>query len=103
MTSEPITLESLAFEWGDAYVLIYARDRWLALRRDSKRFLAADTLAGLGHAIEDDYRQHPVPRDFDPPGTADYLAAPDDDEDATGPRTRARTRPPARTGRGWSC
>ncbi len=76
---QPVTLASLAFGWGDAYLFSYARDRWVALRRDRLRFLTAGTLAGLEQAIEDDYRDHPVPRDFDPPGATDYLDLPGDD------------------------
>jgi hypothetical protein len=34
----------------------------VALRRDTRRFLTADTVAGLEVAIEADYRDHPVPR-----------------------------------------
>ena len=68
MTGAPVTLETLAFNWGDAYLFSYARDRWVALRRDRLRFLTAETLTGLEHAIEDDHRDHPVPRAFDPPG-----------------------------------
>ena len=78
MTGAPVTLESLAFNWGDAYLFSYARDRWVALRRDRLRFLTAETLTGLEQAIEDDHRDHPVPRHFDPPGAADYLDLPKD-------------------------
>ena len=53
----------------------------MALRRDTRRFLAADTLEGLRTAIEADYQASPVPRDYDPPGTADYLGSPDDGQD----------------------
>ena len=79
MTSRMQAVEALAFGWGDAYLFSYARDRWVALRRDTRRFLTADTVAGLEAAIEADYRDHPVPRACDPPGTADYLSLPDDD------------------------
>ena len=42
MTGQPpVTLESLAFHWGDAYLICYARDQWAALRRDTRRFLTA--------------------------------------------------------------
>ncbi|MGD0041339.1 MAG: hypothetical protein ABSE84_13115, partial [Isosphaeraceae bacterium] len=34
---------------------------------------------GLERAIESDYRDHPLPRDFGPPGAADSLGLPDDD------------------------
>ena len=85
MIINPPTLAYLSFHWGYAYLLGYARDRWVAVRRDGKRFLAADTLAGLEHAINDDYRQRPVPRDFAPAGTAGYPGLldgePDDDLD----------------------
>ena len=99
MTGEPgVTLESLDFDWGDAYIICYARDQWAALRRDTHRFLTAATLDELAASIEADYAAHPVPRDFDPPGTADYLDAPggdedqdpDDDEDDGGGRAPGR-------------
>ena len=79
MTRPPVTLESLEFHWGDIYLVCYARDKWVALRRDHLRFLTTDTLAGLERAIEADHRDHPVPRDFGPPGATDYLSLPDDD------------------------
>ena len=82
MTGEPgVTLESLDFDWGDAYIISYARDQWAALRRDTHRFLTAQTLDELATKIEADYAAHPVPREFGPPGTADYLSAPDEDDD----------------------
>ena len=81
MTGDPpVTLESLDFEWGDAYLIHYARDQWAALRRDTRRFLTAQTLDELAATIEADYAASPVPRNFDPPDTADYLDAPDEDE-----------------------
>ncbi len=46
MIRRPSALEALGFEWGDAYLLSYSRDRWVALRRDTRRFLIADTLRG---------------------------------------------------------
>ena len=79
MMGQPSALEALAFEWGDAYSFSYSRDRWVALRLDTRRFLIADTLTGLEHAIQDDYRHHPVFRACDPPGTADYLNLDDGD------------------------
>ena len=82
MTGGPgVTLESLDFDWGDAYIICYARDQWAALRRDTHRFLTAATLDELATKIETDYAAHPVPREFGPPGTADYLSAPDEDDD----------------------
>ena len=87
MTGPPgVTLESLDFEWGDAYLIHYARDQWAALRRDTRRFLAASTLDELAAAIEADYKASPVPRDYDPPGTAGYLNTPSPDPDGDGER-----------------
>ena len=101
MTGEPgVTLESLDFDWGDAYIICYARDQWAALRRDTRRFLTAQTLDELATRIDTDYAAHPVPREFGPPGTADYLSAPDEDDDLDEDgvhedetRTRTRTGP----------
>jgi len=77
MTGQPaVTLETVAFDWGDAYLLSFTRDRWVALRRDRHRFLTAPTLTGLEKAIEADYRDHPVPRHSGPPGAAEYLNNP---------------------------
>lgn len=70
------TLASLAFDWGDAYLLSPVRDRWVALRRDGRYFLAAGTLAELETLIIADYQKNPVSREYDPPGTADYLKGP---------------------------
>ena len=84
MTSDMPELETLAFHWADAYLLSYSRDRWVALRRDTRRFLIAGTLTGLEHAIQDDYRHHPVSRASDPPGTADCLNLDDGDVPADG-------------------
>ena len=78
MTSDMPELDTLAFHWADAYLLSYSRDRWVALRRDTRRFLIAGTLTGLEHAIQADYRHNPVSRDCDPPGTAGYLSLPGD-------------------------
>jgi len=79
MTGQLPSLEALAFNWGDAYLFSYARDRWVALRRDNHHFITADTLAALETSIEADYRDHPVPRECDPSGATDYLDGDDDD------------------------
>ena len=110
MTGEPgVTLESLDWEWGDAYLIGYARDQWMALRRDTRRFLTAGTLDELATRIEADYAASPVPRGCDPPGTADYLA-PGDGEDPDGEDPdeddtpgEGEGRPRARTGTHGSC
>ena len=67
------TLAFLAYHWGDAYLISYAKDRWVALRRDTRYFLVADNLAELEKLITADYRRQPVSRDFDPLQDADYL------------------------------
>ena len=51
MMTPPWTLELLSFHWGDAYLFCYARNRWVALRRDQRYFLTADTLDELEAAI----------------------------------------------------
>jgi hypothetical protein len=60
MSSNPPALESLMFAWGDAYIFGYARDRWIAIRRDGLMFLPADTLTQLEAEIEYDYGNNPV-------------------------------------------
>ena len=103
MTGEPgVTLESLDFDWGDAYIICYARDQWAALRRDTRRFLTAQTLDELATRIDADYAAHPVPREFGPPGTADYLSAPDEDDDLDEDGVPGRDEGRG-TGRGWGC
>ena len=71
MSDVPPTLESLHYQWGDAYLLSYGHDRWTALRRDKRYFLTADTLTGLEKAIMSDYGDSHVPRDYDPPQPGD--------------------------------
>ena len=78
----PWTLERLAYEWGDAYLFSYCRDRWVALRRDNRSFITAHTLDLLEGAIRENYRWHPVPRAYDPPGATDYLDEADEPEAA---------------------
>ena len=73
MTAPLPTLAFLAYHWGDAYLISYAKDRWVALRRDTRYFLVADSLAELEKLITADYRRQPVSRDFDPLQDADYL------------------------------
>lgn len=60
MSSDPLTLEALMLGWGDAYIFAYARDRWIAIRRDGLMFLGADTLTQLEAEIEFDYGNNPV-------------------------------------------
>lgn len=79
MTAPHWTLEELAYHWADAYLISYTRDRWVALRRDTRQFLTANTLDQLETAIEADYRHHPVPREFDPPDHTDNDEDPGED------------------------
>lgn len=71
MIINPPALAYLSFHWGYAYLPGYARDRWVAVRRDGKRFLAADTLAGLERAINDDTASVPYPAILPRPGRPD--------------------------------
>jgi hypothetical protein len=76
MSSDPPALESLMFAWGDAYIFGYARDRWIAIRRDGVLFLASDTLTQLEAEIEFDDGNNPVLDECDSLATARaYLIA----------------------------
>jgi hypothetical protein len=81
MTTGPLTPESLVFNWGDAYMFFYSRDRWVAMRRDDHAILATDTLAELEAQIESDYADKPVPRNSGPPGETDCLAPQEEEQD----------------------
>ena len=41
MAIRPLTVWSLIRHWGAAYIVFYARDRWLAMRRDDGFFFAS--------------------------------------------------------------
>ena len=84
------TLAAVTYHWADAYLITYTRDRWVALRRDTRKFLSGHTLDELEAAICADYGRQPVPREFDPPDSREemswppipFLPGPDDcDED----------------------
>ena len=76
MSNDPPTLESLMFRWDDAYIFGYTRDRWIAIRRDGQRFLAAGTLTQLETEIGFDYGNNPVLDECDALDAArDYLTA----------------------------
>ena len=85
MNDAPSTLESLTYNWGDAYLFSYGHDRWIALRRDQRCFLTAATLTGLEEAIMSDYGDNLVPRDEDLPQPGDESDDEGvcDDEDGT--------------------
>ena len=104
MTGEPgVTLESLDWEWGDAYIISYARDQWAALRRDTRRFLTAETLDELAAKIEADYAAHPVPRELTRP--APQITSTPRMKTTTWTRERGGSRAGTGTGtgRGWGC
>jgi hypothetical protein len=68
MMGQPSALEALEFEWGRrVFVQLQPGPVGGAAPRHP-RFLIADTLTGLEHAIQDDYRHHPVSRDATRPG-----------------------------------
>src|SRR5258708_36624091 len=78
MSDRP-TLESLMFAWGDAYIFGYARDRWIAIRRDGLLFLTAGTLTQLEAEIEFDYGNNPVLSECDSLDAARSSLTADDD------------------------
>ena len=73
---QPVTLTLLTSQWGDLYLICYARDRWVALRRGGTRFLTADTLGGLESAIEADDRDHAIASGSGPPGATRHVDLP---------------------------
>jgi hypothetical protein len=60
-----IPIESLTWNWGEAYVISYADGLWLAQRRDNRETLRADDPEALRDAIIKDYAARPVRRDGD--------------------------------------
>ncbi len=82
MTGEPgVTLESLDFGVGRRlHHLLRPRPVGRAAPRHPPVPHRADP-GRAGHQDRADYAAHPVPREFGPPGTADYLSAPDEDDD----------------------
>jgi hypothetical protein len=94
MSGQRWTLAAVTYHWADAYLITYTRDRWVALRRDTRKFLSGRTLDELEATIRADYGCQPVPREFDPPDSREqvswppipFLPSPDDcdgEEDAT--------------------
>jgi hypothetical protein len=66
------------FAWDDAYIFAYARDRWVAIRRDGLLFLTAGTLTQLEAEIDCDYGNNPVLDECDALDAArSYLTADD--------------------------
>jgi hypothetical protein len=45
--------------WGHAFIIFYARDRWLAMRRDDGFFMPADTLPQLERGIAANLAKRP--------------------------------------------
>jgi hypothetical protein len=56
-------LLDIRHHWGDAYDVMHpAPDLWLAIRKDDRTALRAETPADLWRAIREDYAARPVPR-----------------------------------------
>jgi hypothetical protein len=68
------TLAAVTYHWGDAYLITYTRDHWVALRRDTRQFLSGSTLDELEAAIRADYDRQPVPREFDLPDSPEEMS-----------------------------
>jgi len=94
VTEPQWTLDALTYRWGDAYIICYTRDHWVALRRDTRQFLSGRTVDELETAIRADWDCQPVRREYDPPGSPEEMSWPpipalpgpgdcDDDEKAT--------------------
>jgi hypothetical protein len=63
-------LDSLRWNWGDAYLIsFFEPEHWMAQRRDNRATLRAATPFGLRDLIIADYTARPVPRDLDRPAT----------------------------------
>jgi hypothetical protein len=62
MTSpaQPDGIDALIGRWGQAFIIYYARDRWLAMRRDDGFFLPADTLAQLEAEMDTEITKRPL-------------------------------------------
>ena len=102
VTGEPgVTLESLDWEWGDAYIISYARDQWAALRRDTHRFLTAADPGRAGHQDRRRLRGIPVPRGCARP--APQITSTPRMKTTTWTRTGTRAGTGTGTGRGWGC
>jgi hypothetical protein len=73
-------LDSLRWNWGDAYLIsFFEPDNWVAQRRDNRATLRADTPLGLRDLLIADYTAHPVSR----------LPAPDADDHTETPGCRS--------------
>jgi hypothetical protein len=46
-SGRPPALDAVIGRWGQAFIIFYARDRWVAMRRDTGLFFATGTLAYL--------------------------------------------------------
>jgi hypothetical protein len=59
-------LEALRWHWGSAYMIVSPElDVWIAVRRDTRETLRADTPLGLREKIIADYGARKVPRGVD--------------------------------------
>jgi len=56
----------LQWDWGSAYAITRAADRWVARRSDTGRLLHAASPEDLQRLLIEDYRADPVPREVAP-------------------------------------
>jgi hypothetical protein len=59
-------LGRLQWDWGSAYQITGAADRWVARRSDTGRLLNADSPEALQRLLKQDYGTEPVPREIAP-------------------------------------
>jgi hypothetical protein len=62
MTSpaQPTGIDALIGRWGKAFIIFYACDRWLAMRRDDGFFMPAGTLAQLEAEMTAEITKRPM-------------------------------------------
>jgi hypothetical protein len=60
------TLGRLQWDWGSAYAITGAADRWVARRADNGRLIAGRNPEDLQRLLKLDYAAEPVPREVAP-------------------------------------
>jgi hypothetical protein len=59
-------LGRLQWDWGSAYQITGAADRWVAHRADNGRLIIGGSPEGLQRLLKQDYEAEPVPREVAP-------------------------------------
>jgi hypothetical protein len=59
-------LGRLQWDWGSAYQITGAADRWVARRSDTGRLVIGGSPEDLGQLLKRDYEAEPVPREVAP-------------------------------------